>query len=96
MTRETGRGDVDAAAECHASDCESAADFFRYDPAAGHWNPVCERHAREAHPSLEVHAWLESGYLRPVERGRPAGRPADPPGERGAAFRDLVDDAMGW
>lgn len=96
MTQDPDPGDDGAAPDCGSPGCGSGADFYRYEPETGDWKPVCDRHARELHPSLEVHAWLESGYLRPVERGRPPGPPDDPPGDRAAAFRDLVEDAMGW
>lgn len=81
---------------CSATDCDGTASFYRYAPEPGEWQPVCAVDARTAHPSLEVHAWLESGYLRPVELGEPAGRPDDPPAGRGMAFRQIVERAMGW
>lgn len=82
--------------ECSQADCPEAADFWRYEAPTGSWRPVCTRHARHAHPSLELGAWLESGYATPVEVGRPAGPPAEPSTGRAAAFRDLVAAAMGW
>lgn len=95
-----GESPPDAGAEppprCGTAECPRRASFYRFDREGGDWHPVCERHARTLHPSLEVHAWLESGYLRPVERGEPAGPPGPPAGERGAAFRDMVEEAMGW
>lgn len=86
----------DARPECSGAGCADAADFRLYDADEGAWRPVCERHARTAHPSLEVRAWLESGYGKPVAVGRPTGPPADPPTPRAAAFRELVAEAMGW
>lgn len=81
---------------CADPACDRPAAFRLYRPDAGRWRPICERHARHLHPSLELHAWLESGYLKPVEVAAPDGPPPAPSGERGAAFRDLVAEAMGW
>lgn len=80
---------------CSRRDCDTAADFRLYHPEDG-WRPICERHAVSLHPSLEVHAWLESGYLRPIELAVPEGPPAEPADERTAAFRELVEEAIGW
>lgn len=85
-----------AGPDCADADCTDAAAFRQYDVPAGSWRPVCARHARETHPSLELKAWLESGYMRPVAVGRPAGPPDDPATGRAEAFRELVDGAMGW
>lgn len=81
---------------CSTADCEVPAAFWAYEPEPGRWRPICERHARRRHPSLEVGAWLESGYMTPVELGRPDGPPGEPRGARAAAFRAAVDEAMGW
>lgn len=81
---------------CSEGECAAAADFRLYDRDVGRWRPVCECHARHVHPSTEVRAWLESGYLKPVELGPPEDPPGDPPGPRADAFRDLIDRAMGW
>lgn len=72
--------------------CEAAADFWLY--RSGDWQPRCERHVVHAHPSIELRAWLESGYAKPVERGRPEGPPADPAHGRAAAFRELVEGIL--
>ncbi len=82
--------------ECAEGDCAESAAFWQYDAPAGSWRPVCARHARTTHPSLEVKAWLESGYMKPVEVGRPTGHPSEPSTGRAAAFRELVDETMGW
>lgn len=82
--------------DCTESGCGAPGDFFLFDVPEKRWRAVCHRHARDLHPSLEVHAILESGYLRPVELGRPAAAPGDPSGERGTAFRRIVNDALGW
>lgn len=85
----------DGRPNCAGEDCGLEAAFWWYD-GAGLWWPVCDRHAQHLHPSLEVHAWLESGYMRPVERGQPAGEPAEPSVSRGRAFRDAIDELLGW
>lgn len=86
----------DARPECTDADCADAAAFRLYDAEAGAWRPVCARHLRHAHPSLEVRAWLESGLARPVEVGQPTGPPDGPSTGRAEAFRQLVEAAMGW
>lgn len=83
-------------ASCHEPGCESAASFRLYDPDAAVWSPVCERHALAVHPSLEVGALLESGYLKPVETGEPDGPPTEAPTVRAAAFREEVETLTGW
>lgn len=88
--------EADAYPECATSGCGDDAAFFVYDADAGEWRPICARHARQLHPSLEVHAWLASGYLKPVELGRPEAPPAEPRGGRAAAFRAEVEATMGW
>lgn len=79
---------------CGAADCGAAAGFRFYDRDADAWRPLCERHALAIHPSLELHALLESGYLRPVEVGEPDGPPTDPPTDRGRAFREAVEELL--
>lgn len=81
---------------CARSTCDSTADFRWYDADVERWLPVCERHALAVHPSLEVGALLESGYLRPVELDPPSGPPPDPPTPRGRAFREAVEELLGW
>lgn len=81
---------------CGISDCSADAAFRFYDRDSGGWTPRCERHAVAIHPSLELHALLESGYLRPVEVGPPDGPPGTPATPRGEAFRDAVEELLGW
>lgn len=81
---------------CSGQDCDAAGDFWLYHPEEERWRPICERHTVHLHPSIEVNAWLESGYAKPIELDRPEGPPASPRGGRSAAFRELVDGAMGW
>lgn len=81
---------------CSQQGCDEAAGFWLYYREGDRWRPLCERHAVHRHPSIEVKAWLESGYARPVELECPEGPPTAPPTGRGVAFRELVEDAMGW
>lgn len=83
------------AVECAEPGCSAAAEFRLYRPDDG-WGPICERHGLEVHPSLELHALLESGYLRPVELGEQQGPPPVPPTGRGQAFREAVEELTGW
>lgn len=85
-----------ATVTCGATGCDAAASFRFYDRDDDAWTPRCERHALEIHPSLELGALLESGYLRPVEVDPPAGPPGPPPTARGAAFRETVEELLGW
>ncbi len=91
----SGPGD-DPDVRCAEPDCGAAASFRLYDPEDGRWSPRCERHALAVHPSLELGALLESGYLKPVEVDPPEGPPPDPPTARGAAFREVVEELLGW
>lgn len=88
--------DPDPLPACSAPDCAADASFYVYADDAGAWQPVCPPHARRYHPSLEVHVWLESGYMTPAELGRPDGPPEPPPGDRARTFRATVEEAMGW
>lgn len=81
---------------CAAADCDIEAAFRFYDRDEGGWSPLCERHALEIHPSLELGALLESGYLRPVEVGPQTGPPGEPPTARGVVFRESVEELLGW
>lgn len=81
---------------CSTSGCESPSSFRLYDPGEAAWRPLCHRHALAVHPSLEIHALLESGYLRPVELPAPEGPPTEPPTERGRLFRASVEALLGW
>lgn len=94
MDRERDR--PDAPPGCSEPGCGDDAAFFVYDAEPGDWRPVCDSHARRLHPSLEVGAWLESGYMRPVEVGPPDGPPSDPRGGRAKAFRGEIEETMGW
>lgn len=85
-----------ASVPCDDSSCAADADFRFYDRPAGAWRPLCERHALEIHPSLEIHALLESGYLRPVEVGVLEGPPGEPRTGRAVAFRREVEATLGW
>lgn len=88
-----GPRDADGdAVECRQ--CEAAAEFWLYDRTDGAWRPLCERHVVRRHPSIELHAWLESGYAKPIELDRPAGPPSPPRHGRGVAFRALVEDVL--
>lgn len=93
MTRSPDRPPGEAG--CGVADCRRSASFWIYEPDAGEWSPVCQPHAEQRHPSLEIHAWLESGYMKPIELGEPTAPPQAPRG-RSAAFRELVEEAMGW
>lgn len=81
---------------CGIAGCSTDAAFRFFDRDADAWTPRCERHALEIHPSLELHALLESGYLRPVEVGPPDGPPGPPVTPRGAAFRETVEELLDW
>ena len=89
------RGDEDPPA-CAEPACERDGSFWWYDKAGDGWQPLCDVHARHRHPSIEVAAWLASGYMRPIERGRPDGPPPEPVVERGRIFREEVDQLLGW
>lgn len=89
-------GDDASAIGCDEARCERAADFRLFDPAGSEWSAVCERHALEVHPSLEIRALLESGYLKPVEVDPPVGPPGEPATARAAAFRQEVETLLGW
>lgn len=81
---------------CAASECSREAAFFVFAADAVEWAPICQSHAERQHPSLEVHAWLEAGFLRPAELGKPNGPPGDPRTTRSAEFRREIRDTMGW
>lgn len=90
----TGTGDArreEAPPACDEPGCGRDAAFWWYDGGHDEWAALCDVHARHRHPSIEVRAWLESGYMRPVELGRPDGPPAEPELERGRAFRAEID-----
>lgn len=82
--------------DCAVEGCDRDASYYRYTPKENGWLPVCTVDARTCHPSLEIHAWLESGYLKPAELGRPCGPPDIPTAGRSIAFQRIVEEAMGW
>lgn len=86
----------DTPVACSDSRCERDAAFRVYDRDRGHWRPICRPHAEQLHPSLEIHVWLESGYMKPIELGAPDGPPVEPGRVRGAAFRDEIEKLMEW
>lgn len=81
---------------CSESGCASEADFYVFSADSAEWFAICSSHATHLHPSLEVHAWLESGYMKPVELGKPDRAPSEPRGGRANAFRTEVEEMMGW
>lgn len=87
--------DLPVMGACGTMDCADPAAFWVYDQPSDRWSPVCRRHLVEHHPSLEVHAWLTSGFARPIETSPPNGIVDDVP-QRTIAFRDIVMSAMGW
>lgn len=82
--------------DCHEGGCRSVANFRLFHRPSGRWQPICERHALALHPSLELGVLLESGYLRPVELDPPAGEPGQPATPRGRAFKETVEELLGW
>lgn len=82
--------------ECGTAECREPAGFWLFHVPADEWRPLCPRHLREVHPSVEIRAWLESGYAKPAELGRPESPPSAPAGGRARGFRSLVDDALDW
>lgn len=93
MTRAEGfRGEW----ECEKSSCDRDAAFWLYDGTGAYWSPVCAVHAEHAHPSIEVHAWLESGYMKPIELGQPDSPPPAPGDRRGRFFREEIQETLGW
>lgn len=88
-TDDSPRGEAPHA--CDEPGCGRDGSFWWYDRDGDEWSPVCDVHARHRHPSVEVRAWLESGYMRPIELGRPEGPPPEPGLERGRAFREAID-----
>lgn len=81
---------------CETRPCERPVAFWAYNGETERWRPSCEHHLRAQHPSLEVAAWLESGYAKPAALPRPAEPPAAEAPARAAAFREIVEAAMGW
>ena len=86
----------DDAVGCRRAGCDRPASFRLYEVDERRWEPICEPHAVAVHPSLEIHALLESGYLKPVELGPPDGPPGEPATGRSAAFREEVEALLGW
>lgn len=81
---------------CHVSGCANESDFWVYQPEQAQWESVCRRHLIELHPSLEVKAWLESNFAKPIELDRPSSPPDAPKTARATAFREIVETAMEW
>lgn len=81
---------------CSWRGCDNEAAYYAYDADSEEWQPICYRHAQNRHPSLEIHAWLESGYMKPAELGKPHGPPVPPPRGRPVAFRREIEELMGW
>lgn len=94
MTEEPGGSQDAGPPACLVSTCRNDADFWVYQPGGSQWNPRCRRHLVELHPSLEVNAWLESHYAKPIELDRPSSPPTPPTTGRAAAFREIVETAM--
>lgn len=81
---------------CASTDCAESAEFWLFYPPNNQWRPYCGRHLIHLHPSIELKAWLHSGYARPIERGKPESPPASPESGRVAAFRDLIQETVDW
>lgn len=82
---------------CDRAGCDRRPVFWAYDGDGDRWHPLCDRHLLQRHPSLERRVWLESGYAKPIERGRPDGPPsATTVHARAEAFRTIVAETMGW
>lgn len=75
--------------------CDASAEFWLYRPDDPGWRPLCKRHVVHLHPSIELRAWLASGYAKPTELGRPRGPPTEPVDGRGAALREVIDEVLG-
>lgn len=82
--------------ECTEPGCTGSADYWLFSVPADRWRPICDTHAELLHPSLEIHAWLTSGYLKPIELPEPIGHPAEPAEDRAKEFRAIVTDTMNW
>lgn len=81
---------------CSESECAVPAEYWFYEAPCEMWRPICSRHAEHLHPSLEIHAWLTSGYLKPIELQQPTSPPETPTEERAKEFRSEVDQTMNW
>lgn len=93
MTRDR---EIQADWDCVKASCPRSGAFWLYDGEADYWSPVCEIHAEHAHPSIELHAWLESGYMKPIELGRPEDPPDEPTDRRARLFRDEIETVVDW
>jgi hypothetical protein len=82
--------------DCSIESCSTTAAYFLFDADDAEWLPLCSPHTEQRHPSLEVHAWMAAGLVKPVELGRPESPPSDPGSDRGRRFRDEVVRTMGW
>lgn len=81
---------------CAETDCDRDSSFWAYDAETQGWEPTCRYHAQDRHPSLEIGAWLESGYLKPIELGEPSGPPEQPASQRAVRFRAEIKQLMEW
>lgn len=81
---------------CRNSTCSRDAEFWCYVAPRGAWEAICHTHAEQLHPSTEIKTWLFSGYMKPIELGRPDGPPGAPETGREAAFRAEIDGVMNW
>ncbi len=81
---------------CSESGCARDADFFVYDGDREAWQAICKPHARRLHASIELHAWLDCGYLKPAQLGRPDEPPTVPPHRRADEFQEEIRRLMGW
>lgn len=81
---------------CNEPGCAGDAAYWLYSVPRATWLPICQKHAELLHPSLEIHAWLTSGYLKPIELPKPTAPPVAPDEERAKDFRALVTDTMNW
>lgn len=82
--------------ECTEPGCAADAAYWLYSVPRATWHPICRKHAELLHPSLEIHAWLTSGYLKPIELPEPTGYPEEPAEDRAKEFRAIVTDTMHW
>lgn len=79
---------------CEMECCTRDPAFWVYFPLQSSWIPLCRRHLRTRHPSLEIKVWLEGGFARPVELGRPQSRPKAPESGRQLAFREMLETTL--
>ena len=95
MRKEAGDWEV-SLPECSVEGCSARATYFLFEADDAEWQPRCSPHTEQRHPSLEVHAWMAAGLVKPVELGRPEAPPKDPGSPRGRRFREEIVRTMGW